>query len=113
MARKCYDSQGGEIPPGSVSMLDPRRVASVVSFYTSAGDVVDQLIALLLKAGVKPGDISLKLTAFLEKRNQAADVPDRGCCLYDKGSADPACCNLTQEQCDLLGGKFIAGGECK
>jgi hypothetical protein len=103
MPRTCSNSF-----TGTTSTLLPKRVAAVVSYYTSAREVFDQLIDLLLANGVRDREINLKLTGYLENQNITNGVPGLGCCLYDTGSGQ-ACCNLTQEQCDDLRGTFVQG----
>jgi hypothetical protein len=114
MPRQCIITATGRgHAPGTLSVPPTNRVVAVVSYYTSQREVIEALIDLLLAKGVTPGEINLKLTNYLEKQNKANSVAGLGCCLYDQGGGGTTCCNLTQEQCDGLGGEFVAGGECQ
>lgn len=138
MPRQCIDTATGSVhTPGVLSVPPTKRVAAVVSYYTSEQEVfvqlfdltnasgvaqpafqpglkvIDQQIDWLLANGVTAGKINLKLTNFLEHHNADNAVPGLGCCLYDQGGGATACCDLTQEQCDALGGQFVAGGQCQ
>src|SRR5262249_50064386 len=139
MARQCVIAGTTTVhPPATLSVLPTKRVAAVVSLFTSPEEVavqltdlaharggalppppppgvnvILQLIDLLLVNRVASGVISLKLTNYLEAQNTANAVPGLGCCQYDEGGGVTACCNLTQEQCDAIGGEFFAGGVCQ
>jgi hypothetical protein len=134
MARQCVIATKKTVhAAGTISVLPPKRVAAVVSLFTSEQEVIDQLtdlcnakgvplptppldiiqlIDLLTAAKVTPGEINLKLTNYLEQQNRVNAALVLGCCQYDEGGGVTACCNLTQEQCDAIGGEFFAGGVC-
>lgn len=113
MPRQCIiDATNNPHAHGQLTTPPTARVVAVVSYYTSEREVINALIELLVAKGVTAGEINLKLTNYLEHHNEETDVGATGCCLYDQGAA-AACCNLTQEQCDALGGEFVAGGTCQ